>query len=45
MLEELKKINELSNIKDKEIFYEGEFIKEDAVKLFSELKNNEIYNI
>ena len=44
MLEELKKINELSNIKDKEIFYEGEFIKEDAVKLFSELKNNEIYN-
>ena len=44
MLEELKKINELSNIKDKEIFYEGEFIKEDAVSLFSELKNNEIYN-
>jgi NADH-quinone oxidoreductase subunit C len=44
MLEELKKINELSNIKDKEIFYEGEFIKEDAVSLFGELKNNEIYN-
>ena len=44
MLEELKKINELSNIKDKEIFYEGEFIKEDAVRLFGQLKNNEIYN-
>jgi NADH-quinone oxidoreductase subunit C len=44
MLAELKKINELSNIKDKEIFYEGEFIKEDAVRLFGQLKNNEIYN-
>ena len=44
MLEELKKINELSNIKDKEKLYEGEFIKKDAVSLFGELKNNEIYN-
>ena len=44
MLEQLKNINELSNIKDKEIFYEGDFNKQDAVKLFTELKNNEAYS-
>ena len=44
MIEELKKINQLSNIKDKEHFYEGDFKKEDILNLFSELKNNEIYS-
>ena len=43
MLEDLKKINQLSNIKDKKLFYEGDFIKQDVVKLLSELKNNETY--
>ena len=43
MLEELKKINELSNIKDKKLFYEGGFLKQDVVKLLRELKNNEAY--
>ena len=44
MFAELKNINELSNIKDNEIFYEGDFKKQDAVKLFTELKNNEAYS-
>jgi NADH-quinone oxidoreductase subunit C len=43
MLEELKKINELSNIKDKKLFFEGDFLKQDVVKLLRELKNNEAY--
>jgi NADH-quinone oxidoreductase subunit C len=43
MLEQLKKINELSNIKDKKLFFEGDFLKQDVVKLLRELKNNEAY--
>ena len=44
MLEELKKINELNTIKDKNFFYEANFNKQDLIKLLKELKNNEIYS-
>ena len=42
MFEDLKKITELSSIKDKDIFYEASFIYENTLKLFQELKNNEL---
>ena len=42
MFEELKKINHLLNIKDKKLFYEGDFLAKDVVKLLNELKNEEI---
>jgi len=44
MLEDLKKITELSSIKDKDIFYEASFKKEDILDLFKELKNNELFS-
>ena len=37
MLEDLKKITELLSIKDKNIFYEAFFKKEDILNLFKEL--------
>ena len=42
MFEDLKKITELSSIKDKDIFYEAAFNYENTLKLFQELKNNEL---
>ena len=44
MFEDLKKITELSSIKDKDIFYEASFNYENTIKLFQELKNNEQLN-
>tara|TARA_B100000029_G_scaffold481492_1_gene530615 strand:+ start:395 stop:967 length:573 start_codon:yes stop_codon:yes gene_type:complete len=44
MLENLKKIKELSTIKDKNILYEGAFKKENILKVFKELKENELFN-
>ena len=42
MFENLKKITELSSIKDKDIFYEASFNYENILKIFQELKNNEL---
>ena len=44
MLEDLKKINELSSIEDKNIFYEAVFKKENILKVFNEIKGNESFN-
>ena len=44
MLEDLKKITQLSSIKDKSIFYEASFKREDIFKLFQKLKNSELFN-
>ena len=44
MFEELKKITELSSIKDNYNFYEASFNKENILKLFQELKNSELYS-
>ena len=44
MFEDLKKITELSSIKDKDIFYEASFKYENTLKLFQELKNNELFS-
>ncbi len=44
MLENLKKIKGLSSIEDKSIFYSANFAKEEIIKVFNELKNNEIFN-
>jgi NADH:ubiquinone oxidoreductase subunit C len=44
MLEDLKKITQLSSIKDKSIFYEASFKREDILELFQELKNSELFN-
>ena len=41
MLEELKKIKELNSIKENKIFYSAFFSKDDLVKLFKKLKDNE----
>ena len=43
MLEDLKKINELLSIEDKNILYEAVFKKADIFKVFKELKNNELF--
>ena len=43
MLEDLKKINELSSIEDKNIFYEAIFKKENILKVFNEIKDNESF--
>ena len=43
MFEDLKKLPELLSIKDKNIFYEASFNKEDILKLFQELKNSELF--
>ena len=39
MFEDLKKIPELSSIKDKNIFYETYFNEETILQFFQELKN------
>jgi len=44
MLEELNKIKDLKFVKDKKIFYSAVFIKEDLMRIFNELKNNESLN-
>ena len=41
MLEELNKIKELNSITDNKNFYSAFFLKENLLKLFSELKKNE----
>ena len=38
MLEDLKKITQLSSIKDKSIFYEASFKREDIIELFQEFR-------
>jgi len=44
MFEDLKKITGLSSIKDKDFFYEASFNYENTIKLFLELKNNELFS-
>ena len=44
MFEDLKKIPELSSIKDNNNFYEASFNKENMLKLFQELKNSEFFS-
>ena len=44
MLEDLKKITELTSIEDKNIFYKAFFKKEDISKVLNELKDNELFN-
>ena len=44
MFEDLKKIPELSSIKDNNNFYEASFNKENIHKLFQELKNSELFS-
>ena len=44
MLEDLKKINELTSIKESNSFYESFFIKEDIINIFRELKENELFS-
>ena len=44
MLQDLKKIPELSSIKDNNNFYEASFNKENILKLFQELKNSELFS-
>ena len=44
MFEDLKKIPELSSIKDNNIFYEASFHKENILKLFQELKNSDLFS-
>ena len=43
MLEDLKKITELSSLADKSIFYEASLQKEDIIKVIKELKDNELF--
>ena len=44
MFEDLKKITELSSVKDKKIFYEAYFNYENTLKLFQELKNSKLFS-
>jgi len=44
MFEDLKKIPELSSIKDNNNFYEASFNNENILKLFQELKNSELFS-
>jgi len=44
MLEDLKKITDLSSVEDKNIFYQAFFKKENILKIFNELKNNELFS-
>ena len=44
MFEDLKKIPELSSIKDNNNFYEASFNKENILKLFKDLKNGELFS-
>ena len=43
MLEDLKKITQLTSIEDSNIFYEAFFKKEQILEVFKELKNNELF--
>ena len=42
MFEDLKKLPELSSIKDKKFFYEASFNTVSILKLFQELKNSKL---
>ena len=44
MLEDLKKITELSSIEDKNIFYQAYFNKDKILKIFNELKGSELFS-
>ena len=44
MLQDLKKIPELSSIKDNNNFYEASFNKENILKLFEKLKNSVLFS-
>ena len=44
MFEDLKKITDLSSIKDKNFFYEASFKNENTLNLFQELKNSELFS-
>ena len=44
MIEDLKKITELTSIKDSNFFYEAFFKKEDIKNIFRELKENELFS-
>ena len=44
MLEDLKKISDLSSIEDKNIFYQAYFNKDKILKIFNELKVNELFS-
>ncbi len=44
MLEDLKKIIELTSIKESNSFYQSFFKKEDIINIFRELKENELFS-
>ena len=44
MFEDLKKIIQLSSVEDKNFFYKASFDNENIIKLFHELKNNELFS-
>ena len=44
MLEDLKKITELTSIKENNSFYQSFFKKEDIINIFRELKENELFS-
>ena len=44
MFEDLKKIIQLSSVEDKNFFYKASFDNENIIKLFQELKNNELFS-
>ena len=44
MLEDLKKINDLTLIKESNSFYQSFFKKEDIINIFRELKENELFS-
>ena len=44
MLEDLKKISDLSSIENKKIFYQAFFKKENILQIFNELKDNELFS-
>ena len=44
MFEDLKKIPELSSIKDNNSFYEASLKKENILELFQKLKNSELFS-
>ena len=44
MLEDLKKITELTSIKESNTFYQSFFKKEDIINIFRELKENELFS-
>ena len=44
MLEDLKKITELTLIKESSTFYQSFFKKDDIINIFRELKENELFS-